>query len=876
MHRFIYILCWWLFPMNLLAQDFLNPPPGVSRELARLRAAQLADVRYALHFELAPTIRGTARISFTLKDAQQPVVLDFRDLDAQGQVREGSISQVTINGQAVNDARQSNGHIILVARHFKAGTNIVALSFTTSASAAGRPLIRYQDKDDGSEFVYTLFVPMDASLAFPCFDQPDVKARFTLSLTVPKPWTAVSNTAVTKQEAAGDLHTLHFAETHPISTYLFAFAAGPFETLDVTDSQPLPMRFYFRPSQRARAAQELSAVAELTRDGVRHFEQFFGHRFPFTKYDQVLLPGFAYGGMEHAGATFLREDAILFRTTPTQSDKLGRASLVLHELAHQWFGDLVTMKWFDDLWLKEGFANYMATHAIAALRVEGLSERSAWQRFYLAHKPQAYGIDATLGTTPIWQDIPNLKDAKSAYGAIVYQKAPSLLHTLSFVVGAEKFQVGVQRFVQRHAYANAEWSDLVRAMEEAAGQPLTGWANAWIKQRGMPEVTTECVCDAKGRIESLRLKQRDTQKAKQLWPIKTQVLLGYVDGFEERLTTEFATATHTVKAAKGKSCPSYVFANADDYAYGRFLLDDRSSVVALKTAARVRDPLTRAMLWGALWEAVRDAELTPRAFINAALEALPQEQDELLIGSLLNQIAHAYTRYLTPRQRIAMSYRPETLCAQQLIEAESLGARIHYFRALRSMATSEAARQTLKDLLAGKLKITGVEIKPLDRWRIIAVLLAQKDTDAETLLAAESARDTTDDGRKQAYITNAARAEAATKARYFADYATNKNIAEDWIEGSLTNFNSFGQSELTRPYLAKALSALPQQKRERKIFFVLAWLNAFIGGQSSPQALNEVQRFLRDAKPEPDLRLKVLEVSDELARTAKIRAGFSR
>ena len=876
MYRFIFAL-WWLFPMNVLAQqEFLNPQPGVSRELARLRAAQLAEVRYALHFTLVPkaeTINGMARIAFTLKNARQPVVLDFRDLNAEGQIR-----NVTINAQAVSDARQINGHIILAAQHFKAGANEINLDFTTGVSAAGRPLIRYQDKDDGSEFVYTLFVPMDASLTFPCFDQPDVKARFTLSLSVPSGWTAVSNTAAEVTAEFSSVQTLHFAETHPISTYLFAFAAGPFQTLDATGNQPLPMRFYFRPSQRARAAQELPAVAELTRDGIKHFEQFFGHRFPFTKYDQVLLPGFAYGGMEHAGATFLREDALLFRTTPTNSDKLGRASLVLHELAHQWFGDLVTMRWFDDLWLKEGFANYMATHAIAALKVEGLDARAAWQRFYLGHKPLAYGIDATMGTTPIWQDIPNLKDAKSAYGAIVYQKAPSLLHTLSFVVGEEKFKAGVQRFVQRHAYANAEWSDLIRAMEAASGQQLAAWSEAWIKQRGMPEINVAWSCNAQSKLAHVTLTQRDTQNAQQLWPVKTQLLLAYGNGRQEQLTTEFATAAHTVKAAKGKPCPAYVFANADDYAYGRFLLDARSRDAVLKALPHTTDALTRAMLWGALWEAVRDAELAPRAFIEAALNALPDEHDELLIGSLLQQVAHAYTRYLTPLQRYAISYRPETLCAKQMIEAESLGMRIHYFRALRSMATSEAARQTLKDLLAGKLKIAGVEIKPLDRWRIIAALLAQSDPEAETLLAAETARDITDDGRKQAWITAAARADATTKARYFAAYTTNRRVPEDWpedwIEGSLTNFNSFGQSELTQPYLAKALSALPQQKRERKIFFVLAWLNAFIGGQHSSQALGEVQRFLREVKPEPDLQLKVLEVSDELMRTAKIRAGF--
>jgi aminopeptidase N len=860
--------------MTVPAQELAQPQSGLSRELARARAANITDVKYALHFTLVPntpTINGEVTIRFTRKGAAQPVVLDFRDLDGEGRV-----SAVTINDQTINDAQQRNGHLILAAQHFKAGTNAISINFTTGVSAAGRPLIRYQDKDDGSEYVYTLFVPMDASLAFPCFDQPDLKARFTLTLTTPNEWTAVSNTPVRKLDERGELRTFHFAETQPISTYLFAFAAGPFQMYEDKDSRDLPMRYYFRQSQAKRAAQEIPAVAALTRAGMKHFIAFFGHEFPFTKYDQVLLQGFPYGGMEHAGATFLDEDDILFRSTPTQTDRLGRASLVLHELAHQWFGDLVTMKWFDDLWLKEGFANYMAAHAIAALQVEGLDERAAWQRFYLSHKPAAYGIDVTPGTTPIWQDIPNLKDAKSAYGAIVYQKAPSLLHALSFVVGQDKFQAGVQRFAKRHAYANAEWSDLIRAMEEASGQTLTAWADTWVKQRGMPEISVEWRCDGKGKLSQLNLKQRDTQNAKQLWPVKTQVLLAYADGGEERLATEFATATHTLKEAKGKACPFYVFANADDYAYGRFLLDDASRANALKALPRVSDPLTKAMLWGAQWEAVREAQLPPQLFISAALDALSRETDELLTGSLLNQVAHAYTHYLTPVQRGTMFHRPELVCIEQMYEAASLGARIHYFRALLRMASSDISRSALKELLAGKRSIPGVEIKPLDRWRIITTLLAQQDADAERLLAEETKRDTTDEGRKQAWIAAAARADAETKARYFAAYTTNRNVPEDWVEGSLATFNAFSQSALTLPYLKQALAALPQQKRDRKIFFVLAWLNAFIGGQASPEALKQVQQFLNTAQPEKDLTLKVLEASDELQRTIKIRGRFNR
>src|SRR5262245_37956251 len=395
---------------------------GVSRELARHRAANISDLRYRLNFNLvsgATRIKGREEIELKLNDATDPLILDFRDLDDQGRVSEGAVSDVTVNGSAVSDHRQAGGHIILPARHFKRGENIIAMNFETGVATANRPVIRYQDRDDGSEYIHTLFVPMDASLAFPCFDQPDLKARFTLTTDVPTSWTVVTNTREQTVTRNGTNSLWFFRETHPISTYLFAFAAGPFKEI-ASKGGSVPLRVFVRRSKLQRAKEEWPEVERLTRQGAEHMVKFFDQPFPFTKYDQVLIPGFAYGGMEHAGATFLREDSILFRTVPTKNDKLGRASLILHELAHQWFGDLVTMRWFDDLWLKEGFANFMASHAMAALEQFRDSDGAAiWKRFYQTHKPPAYAIDSTRGTTPIYQEVRNLKDAKSAYGAIV-------------------------------------------------------------------------------------------------------------------------------------------------------------------------------------------------------------------------------------------------------------------------------------------------------------------------------------------------------------------------------------------------------------------------------------------------------------------------
>ena len=871
-----------LTTMNSEANAPALPASGVTRELARARAATIADLRYKLRFEIVPAvaaIKGHADIRFRWKPTPAPVVLDFRDLDASGQPSEGKVSAIKINGRAINDAQQVNGHIVLPAAHFKAGENLVALQFETASAAAGRPLIRYQDRDDGSEYLYTLFVPMDASLAFPCFDQPDLKGRFTLDISAPGNWTIIANglasdEVVRHTDQPGQVQR-HFEETAPISTYLFAFAAGPFKPL-TSNFEQMRMRLFVRQSRWQRAQEEWPAVEQLTRAGLQHFINFFGHKFPFTKYDQVLLPGFAYGGMEHAGATFLREDAILFRTTPTKGDQLGRASLILHELAHQWFGDLVTMRWFDDLWLKEGFANYMAGHALAAIKPLGIDEREMWKRFYQRHKPLAYGIDSTKGTTPIYQEVPNLKDAKSAYGAIVYQKAPSLLRALSFLLGAENFKAGVQLFLREHAYGNAEWSDLIHAFERSSKQPLAAWADAWVRQRGMPQIETVWRCNARGKIDRFALRQRDVLNEGHRWPIKTQLLLGYTDGTTERLPVQFDTAAAPIKAAIGKPCPAFVFGNDEDYGYGRFLLDARSRATVIERVATTNDSFLRTLLWGALWEAVREAEMPPGEYLQLALKALPEEQDEDLTATLLNHATTAYQAYLPDQTHAAFAPQFETLCADRMQHAADLGLRITWFRAFRAIATSPSARQQLKDLLAGKVTLPGIELKSLDRWRLITALLARQDEDAEALLTAEKQRDAGDEGRKQAYLAEAARAEATTKQRYFHDYLQNPAVPEDWIEGSLGSFNVWNQSALTLPFLKPALEALPQVKRTRKIFFGLAWLNAFIGGQHSPEALAQVQTFLRTTKLDRDLELKVLEVVDELERTVQIREKFKR
>jgi aminopeptidase N len=334
---------------------------GVSRELARERALEVSNVRYQISVGLgahAARMPGHVAIEFDLAKVPDPLVLDFRG--------DGAAHGLRVNGSA-EEVRKSHGHILISGKDLRQGHNRIELDFDSGIAEANRAVTRYVDTTDGSEYLYTLFVPMDASLAFPCFDQPDLKARFTLIVGAPSDWAVVSNTPILVHNIVGGFGSILFEETKPISTYLFAFAAGPFQVLEHAG-----LKLYVRKSMVARAKEEWPTVADLTRKGMERMTSFFAQPFPFPKYDQVLIPGFPYGGMEHAGATFFNEDVVLFRTVPTVSDTNRRAETVLHELAHQWFGDLVTMRWFDDLWLKEGFAQYMAYHTKRLLRTHRL------------------------------------------------------------------------------------------------------------------------------------------------------------------------------------------------------------------------------------------------------------------------------------------------------------------------------------------------------------------------------------------------------------------------------------------------------------------------------------------------------------------------
>lgn len=838
-----------------------DPEAGISRTLAKQRKASYSQITYNLRLELADTLlRGQAEIGLKLTEPTEELILDWRPT--------GSVSKVAnlkLNGASLSESECAfvNEHIVIHSSRLQTGTHLIELSFESPISPSGSGVVRYSDKDDGSEYVYTLLVPSDASTVFPCFDQPDLKARFRLSVTAPEGWTVVANSAETGHKTDRGQTTFTFAETEPISTYLFAFAAGPFAVLKDDRSAT---HLFVRRSKLEQARIEAGEVFRLNREAVSFFSAYFGHPFPFAKYDLVVLPDFPYNGMEHAGATFLRESTVLFPSTPRTTDILARAQLIFHETAHQWFGDLVTMRWFDDLWLKEGFANFCAAKATEKI----LPQYNAWNFFHNT-KSNAYRTDGTAGTTPVWQELANLSAAKSAYGSIVYSKAPSILRQAEFYFGTKVFERGVRLFVRRHAYSNAEWRDLVAAFETASGRRLGQWAEAWVRRRSMPEVI--CKWEASnGKIKRLQLHQQNALSEGGIWPMRLRLVLGYAEGRQETLDVMLEADVVEVKPVRGRPVPLYVFANGGDFGYGRFLLDPVSRQGVIAGIGSVQDGLLRTLLWEALWEDVRRTELAPLDFLELALKYLPTEEEESTVVSLLSRVQIAFNTYLSKTQRQALATRLEELLWSEVLGSKTVSLRSTLLRTLYSVTSTREGLARLKSLL--EKEPHGMQLSSRDRFELIAALLAAGDPEAPMLLAQQSNADRSDNGRKYAFIAGAAEPSAQVKQRYFEIYQRDTSLPERWIEESLANFNTPAHHTLTARFLQQALEEIVRIKKTRKIFFVNSWLAAFLGGQVSRESLAITDSFLQ-GKLDRDLRLKVLEFRDGLERAVMIREKFA-
>lgn len=985
---FLLILMPTLFSASIFAQTAPPLETGVSRELARWRSRNYSDVRYKLNITLekgAPLMKGDIEISVKLTDeaAKNDLVLDWRTTQFQNDKDKPFAEVEKVNAQIVKetvpngvfDYQINKEHLVVSKKYLKTGENTLLIKFASPIKTSGAGVTRYVDKEDGAEYIYSLFVPSDASTAFPVFDQPDLKARFTLDLTVPAKWNVVSNTRfhtyysygkdIKGKDVSDKPQRFVFHETLPISTYLFAFAAGDFAEISIdggssksgggsamrTDDGLGRQSFwgnmnqgqyiYVRKSQAEKFKQHSAEVFRLNREGVKFLETYFDYKFPFPKYDLVLIPEFPFGGMEHSGATFLRESSVIFPTEPTKNDLVSRANVIFHEAAHQWFGDLVTMKWFDDLWLKEGFAEFMAYKTLEKV----MPEYNAWKIFYERNKQAAYLTDSTRGTTPIYQEIPNLSAAKSAYGNIVYRKAPSFLKQAEFYLGEKEFQTAARAFLKKHEFANAEWTDLVKEFETASKQNLKTWAEDWVKQPGLSIVRVNRKEEESGTNYGYCITEYDNFRESRSWDLKFKIVESFDNGNYDVNDVNLyrnlpkpkpvpsdkflGTTGICVERSHENRRTNFIFPNYQDYGYGIFLLDEKSRAYILKNIQNEKDDFLRAMMWGALWDAVREGELDPKDYVALVVKNINVETDESTIQTILSRVSTAMNYYIASAEQKSvpsalaggsntvgetaeskskppahadgtdLSRRLEDLLIDKIQNAPTLGLRITFYRAFLNIAATEKARVVLRAVLSEDLGVGGgntkmrpgvtsdkqgnriyaanpaIPLKAKDRFDIVTRLLILGDESAPTLLAELEKYETSDEAKRYAYAAKAAIATGENKARFWNDFTNDKQISESYIESAFAVFNAPKHADLTLPYLEKALSELPNLKRNRKIFFVNGWLAASIGGQKSEAALGIVNKFLADnPNLDRDLRLKILENADNLERAVKIRKKF--
>ena len=569
-----------LMTASAVSAQTASPGAGVPLELAARRATLISDLRYELALSIPDTVSapiiGSVILRFQLADASQPLVIDF-------DVSPNHVQTVESNAQPVVH-HYVNGHIVVPAASLKVGLNAVRVSFTAGEASLNRH----------PDFLYALFVPARARLALPCFDQPDLKGRWTVSLEHPASWQSAANGAELKRTTVGTRTAVQFAETQPLSTYLIAFVAGDFK-VETAVRGKRTFRMFHRETDAAKVARNKDVIFDLHARALEFLEAYTTIPYPFDKFDFVLIPAFQFGGMEHAGKILYNASGLLLDESATQNQLLGRASVISHETSHMWFGDLVTMKWFDDVWMKEVFANFMAAKIVNP----SFPAVNHDLRFLLSNYPSAYEVDRTAGANPIRQPLENLNEAGSLYGAIIYQKAPVIMRHLEAILGEDSFRDGLREYLKAFAFKNATWNNLIAILDARTPVDLAAWSRVWVEQPGRPTIQTDL--DVKGgRIGRLAFHQRDPRGRNLIWPQQLRVIVG--TRFDRRpFIVELNGAMAEVPMAFGLAAPLYVLPNASGWAYRRFRA--RQSLAGLSDGVAARDQ-RRADAWQRLGDAV--------------------------------------------------------------------------------------------------------------------------------------------------------------------------------------------------------------------------------------------------------------------------------
>jgi len=836
----------------LLASAPAPPAAGVSEALARERAGAIRDLKYALTVQVprdrAEPVTGRVTARFSLAQRGR-IVLDFvRPRDA---VRSLRLDGHDVPFEAVN------GHLIIASA--PAGSREVSIDFVAGDDALNR----------NDDFLYTLFVPARARLAFPCFDQPDLKARYSLTLTAPSGWQAVSNggaTRVTEGAGPAGVTTTEFAETQPLPTYLFSFVTGRF-AVETAVRGGRELRMLHRETDAAKVARNRDAIFDLHAAALAWLEDYTAIPYPFGKFDFVLIPSFQFGGMEHAGAILYNASGLMLDESATQNQLLERASVIAHETSHMWFGDLVTMQWFNDVWMKEVFANFMAAKIVNP----SFPQVNHELRFLLSTYPSAYQVDRTAGTNPIRQTLGNLDDAGQMYGPIIYQKAPAVMRQLELMVGDQPFRDGLREYLKRYQFSNATWLDLVRILDARTPRDLAAWSHAWVEERGRPELTAQVRLTAAGRLAGITVSTRDPLGRGLVWPQRLRVALGY-EGSIKELPMDVERASSPVPGAAGLERPLFVLPSGAGLGYGLFVLDAASRQYLLDHVERIGDPLTRGSVWVTLWDNVLEGRATAAAFLDAALRALPLESDEQNTQRMLGYVGRAYWRLLRVPDRLARAESLESVLRSGMSKAGTQSQKAAWFNAYRDTVTTPAGVAWLERVWRRDERVPGLTLAEPDEITMALELAVREVPRWQDILNTQLERTQNPDRKARfAFVMPALSADPAARERAFERFRSLDNRRrEAWVLESLQYLNHPLRAEHAERFVAPALGLLREIQRTGDIFFPTRWMESTLWGHRSPEVAATVRAFLAKEKDYPlRLRWTILSTADELYRAAR-------
>lgn len=843
----------------------------LSRAEAESRKARLSELHYKVSFHIdgaEPAFVGDSRIEFELKDNTQPLRLDFY---------EGELRSAKINGQAFGSEIKKKYAIELPASALKNGANVVELSFKHDYSNDGRGLHRFIDPETKQAFMYTDLEAFDANRLMPCFDQPDLRSMYTFTVIAPTGWQVISTTRETSVKAsAGGTSIWTFPTSPRIATYLISLHAGPYKVWN-DEFEGMPIRLFARPSL-ARYVNHAEWL-KITKQGLAFFNSYFGLKYPFKKYDQLFVPEFNSGAMENVAAVTFSERMIQ-RSAETREDRRDKYNVLLHEMAHMWFGDVVTMKWWNDLWLNESFAEYMAAHAL----FEATEFKESWQEFYTHSKRKAYWEDGLVTTHPIEATIPSVKFAFSNFDGITYEKGASTLKQLRAYVGKENFDKGIKDYIRKHAFQNTELKDFVASIQANTTLDLNAWSERWLRQVGADKIEAVWTCEG-GLLKKIELVSTPKMPAK-FRPQTLQVGLFNEGPNGLALTkSERVVLNQPRQTLEGSwPCPQAVYPNYGDDAYAQVKLDPVTLEYAKANVGKVPDLLLRTMLWDNLWQMVRDTEMPLKAYADILIQHFPSENDPLIVSQIANTIygERGGVFYYWPQnteasraQRLDFIGKMEDLYLARILKAKagSDGQRLWFDNYVTIATTPKAADQMAKWMDQPEIA-PGFKLDVDRKWELVRQLVRYNHPSAKAQMAAMKRADSSDRAKRYLLASDAVTNDAKVKRKWVDQLRqpkTEMSMAE--MRAVMRSLFPVEQENLAAAFENDFYSYLKTEGRNEDEFLVSRVAFTMVPLRCEPTVHTRMQDFVGQNQFGPTLTRELRVSLQEDERCQKIRAA---